>query len=71
MNAIDVIERVVNSENGGLYAVIGGNLLAFSIDRIMKSRYTVNAKKKTLSIAPATQQEKTEEQQAELKEPEG
>ena len=71
MSKIELFERVLNSENGGLYAVIGGNLLAFSLDRVLKSQYTVNAKKKTLSIAPAAAQKETEEQQAELKEPEG
>ena len=38
MEKLTTIEEMVNSENGGLYAVIGGMLLAYAIDRVTKSR---------------------------------
>ena len=41
MDKVEVIEKMMNSENGGLYAAIGGIVLVYGIDRVTKSRYKV------------------------------
>lgn len=46
---------MMNSENGGLYAAIGGIVLVYGIDRITKSHYRVEAKKESLTVAPASE----------------
>lgn len=43
---------MMNSENGGLYAAIGGIVLVYSIDRITKSHYTADVKKDSITLAP-------------------
>ena len=43
MNKAEVIEKMMNSENGSLYAAIGGIVLVYGIDRVTKSRYKVDA----------------------------
>ena len=51
MSKMEVIEKMMNSENGGLYAAIGGIVLVYGIDRITKSHYRVEAKKESLTVA--------------------
>ena len=55
MNKMEVFEKMINSENGGLYAAIGGIVLVYGIDRITKSHYRVEAKKESLTVAPAAE----------------
>ena len=51
MSKSEVIEKMMNSENGGLYAAIGGIVLVYSIDRITKSHYKADVKKDSISLA--------------------
>ena len=53
MEKTEVIEKMMNSENGGLYAAIGGIVLVYGIDRVTKSRYKVDARKESFTLAPA------------------
>ena len=43
----EVFEKMLNSENGGLYAAIGGIVLVYGIDRITKNHYKADVNKKT------------------------
>lgn len=69
MSKIEVIEKMMNSENGGLYAAIGGIVVVHGLDRIIRSRYKVEAGKEKFkmgpSVEPGTEPEK--EQQPEAK----
>ncbi len=58
MNKMEVFEKMMNSENGGLYAAIVGIAFVFSIDRITKSHYKVEASKESVTVAPAADQAK-------------
>ena len=58
MNKMEVFEKMMNSENGGLYAAIAGITIAFGIDRITKSHYKVEASKESVTVAPAADQVK-------------
>ena len=42
MDKVEVIEKMMNSENGGLYAAITGIVLVYGIDRVTKSQYKVS-----------------------------
>ena len=53
MGKIEVIEKMMNSENGGLYAAITGIVLVYGIDCVTKSRYKVDARKESFTLAPA------------------
>ena len=55
MNKMEVIKEMMNSENGGLYAAITGIVVVYGLDRITKSRYRVEAKKESLTVAPDTE----------------
>ena len=44
---------MMNSENGGPYAAIGGIVLVYGIDRITKSHYRADVKKDSFTLAPA------------------
>ena len=55
MSKMEVLKEMMNSENGGLYAAIGGIVLVFGIDRITKSNYKVDAKKESFTMGPATE----------------
>ena len=55
---------MMNSENGGLYAAIGGIVLVYSIDRITKSHYKADVKKDSITLAPASDADKTQPQEA-------
>ena len=65
MNKAEVIEKMMNSENGGLYAAIGGIVLVYGIDRVTKSRYKVDARKESFTLAPAAVTDGPEEKPAE------
>ena len=52
MDKVEVIEKMMNSENGGLYAVT-------------KSRYKVDARKESFTLAPAAVTDDPEEKPAE------
>ena len=58
MDKVEVIEKMMNSENGGLYAAIGGIVLVYGIDRVTKSRYK-------FTLAPAAVTDDPEEKPAE------
>ena len=55
MSKMEVLEKMMNSKNGGLYAAIGGIVLVFGIDRITQSNYKVDAKKESFSMGPAAE----------------
>ena len=61
MSKMEVLEKMMNSESGGLYAAIGGIVLVFGIDRITKSNYKVDAKKESFSMGPAAESVKEPE----------
>lgn len=63
MSKMEVIEKMMNSENGGLYAAIGGIVLVYGIDRVTRSRYKVDAKKDSITLAPAGEEEKPQAQE--------
>lgn len=50
-------------ENGGLYAVIGGIVLVYGIDRITKNHYKADVKKDSITLAPASDADKTQPQE--------
>ena len=62
MSKSEVFEKMMNSENGGLYAAIGGIVLVYGIDRITKSHYKADVKKESISLAPASEAEKPQPQ---------
>ncbi len=61
MEKTEVIEKMMNSENGGLYAAIGAIVLVYGIDRVTKSRYKVDARKESFTLAPAAVTESSEQ----------
>ena len=65
MSKSEVYEKMMNSENGGLYAAIGGIVLVYVIDRITKSHYKADVKKDSITLAPATEAEKLQTQEQE------
>ena len=65
MSKSEVFEKMMNSENGGLYAAIGGIVLVYVIDRITKSHYKADVKKDSITLAPATEAEKLQTQEQE------
>ena len=58
MSKTEVFEKMLNSENGGLYAAIGGIVLIYGIDRITKNHYKADVKKDSITLAPATEAER-------------
>lgn len=54
---------MMSSENGGLYAAIGGIVLVYGIDRVTRSHYKVDAKKDSITLAPAGEKEKPQTQE--------
>ena len=68
MDKVEVIEKMMNSENGGLYAAITGIVLVYGIDRMTKSRYKVDARKESFTLAPATVTDNPEKKPAEQSE---
>ena len=61
MSKMEVLEKMMNSDNGGLYAVIGGIVIAYGIDRITKSHYKADVKKDSFTLAPANDADKPQE----------
>ena len=57
MSKTEVFEKMLNSENDGLYAAIGGIVLIYGIDRITKNHYKADVKKDSITLAPATEAE--------------
>ena len=64
MNKMEVFEKMMNSENGGLYAAIAGIAFVFGVDCITKSHYKVEASKESVSVAPAADQVKEQVQES-------
>ena len=62
MSKTEVLKKMMHSENGGLYAAIGGIVLVYSIDRITKSHYKADVKKDSITLAPAGEAEKPQPQ---------
>lgn len=58
MSKMEVFEKMLNSENGGLYAAIGGIVLVYGLDRITKNHYKADVKKDSITLAPASEAEK-------------
>ena len=65
MDKLGVLEKMMNSESGGLYAAIGGIVLVYGIDRVTKNRYKVDARKESFTLAPAAVTDDPEEKPAE------
>ena len=63
MSKSEVIEKMMNSDNGGLYAAIGGIVLVYGIDGVTRSRYKVDAKKDSITLAPAGNERKPQTQE--------
>lgn len=63
MSKMEVLEKMMSSENGGLYAAIGGIVLVYGIDRVTRSHYKVDAKKDSITLAPAGEEEKPQTQE--------
>ena len=57
MSKMGVFEKMLNSENGGLYAAIGGIVLVYGIDRITKNHYKADVNKDSITLAPAGEAE--------------
>ena len=56
---------MMNSENGCLFAAIGGIVLVYGIDRITKSHYKADVKKDSITLAPAGDEDKPQPQETE------
>ena len=67
---VGVIEKMMNSENGCLYAAITGIVLVYGLDRVTKSRYKVDARKESFTLAPAAMTDDHETNPAEESEAE-
>ena len=70
MDKSGVIEKMINSENGGLYAAIGGIVLTYGIDRVTKNRYKGDARKESFTLTPAAVTDDPEKKPAEESEDE-
>ena len=62
MDILEVFEKMLKSENGSLYAAIGGIVLVYGIDRVTKNRYKVDARKESFTLAPAAETDEPEEE---------
>ena len=60
MNKAEVLEKIMNSKNGGLYAAIVGIVLVFAFDCITKNNYRADIKKDSFTIEPASTAEKVQ-----------
>ena len=65
MDKLGVIEKMMNSENGDLYAAIGGIVLVYGIDCVTKSRYKIDARKESFTLTPAAVTDDPEKMPAE------
>lgn len=57
MNKTEVMERIMNSQNGGLYAAVAGIVIVYGIDRITKSHYRVEMKQDSFVMEPSSETE--------------
>ena len=57
MDKLEVLKTMMNSENAGLYAAIGGIVLVYGIDRITKNHYKADVRKDSITLAPAGEAE--------------
>ena len=62
MDKLGVIEKMMNSESGGLYAAIGGIVLVYGMDRVTKNRYKVDVRKESFTLAPAAETDEPEKE---------
>ncbi len=65
MDKLGVLEKMMNSDSGGLYAAIGGIVLVYGMDRVTKNRYKVDARKESFTLAPAAVTDDPEKKPAE------
>ena len=65
MSKPEVFEKMMNSDNGGLIAAIGGIVAVFGIDRITKYHYRADVKKDAITLTPAGEPEKPKTQELE------
>ena len=65
MSKSEVFEKMMNSDNGGLIAAIGGIVAVFGIDRITKYHYRADVKKDAITLTPAGEPEKPKTQEPE------
>ena len=65
MNKMEVLEKMMSSENGGLYAAIGGIVLVYGIDRVTRSHYKADVKKDSITLAPAGEAEQPQTSETE------
>ena len=65
MSKMEAFEKMLNSENGGLYAAIGGIVLVYGIDRITKNHYKADVKKDSITLAPAGEAEQPQTSETE------
>lgn len=59
----EAIEKMMNSENGGLFAAIIGIVAVFGIDSVVKHSYKVDANKESITLAPAWTADEPETEQ--------
>ena len=65
MSKLEVFEKMMNSDNGGLIAAIGGIVAVFGIDRITKYHYRADVKKDAITLTPAGEPDKPKTQEPE------
>ena len=59
MSKMEMMEKMMNSANGKLYATIGGIVLVYAIDCVTCNRYKVDARKESFTLGPASEQSET------------
>ncbi|MBR3356959.1 MAG: hypothetical protein IKG46_03940 [Solobacterium sp.] len=64
MSKLEVIEKMFDSENGGLIAAIGGIVLVYGIDRITKYHYTADVNKDSITLSPSSADPAADEEEA-------
>ncbi len=64
MSKLEVIEKMFDSENGGLIAAIVGIVAVFGIDHITKYHYTADVNKDSITLSPSNAAPATDEEEA-------
>lgn len=64
MSKTEVVEKMFDSENGGLIAAIGGIVLVYGIDCITKNHYKADVKKDSFTLSPSNADPAAEEEEA-------
>lgn len=59
MSKSEEIVKMMSSENGSLYAAVGGIVVVYAIDRITRNRYVADVKKDSITLSPAGEAEKS------------